>query len=220
MRHQIMDLRKYAQAAYDEIECRRLGPTQQYLGVHRVVRESDVPKIERIDTDRTDNILAFYFPLEGVNFFLEIHVRKDSAEVDSVWIEDGCRAYLTATSASLSYAELTAGLRLAPLAGWSIGDEAPQSRRYKFSHISVEPTPCRAYPLEAKLALLLDELEKDPEGVELLKRQADNTYISVCRYQYVAGNAGLHFEARTIQRIANLGLALDIDAYIQGTPFG
>ncbi len=93
--------------------------------MHEVIFEDGVPKIERVDEDFGENIVAVYFPLKEVDFFLEIHVRKTPIiEVDFVWTENAYRIYLTATSETLTYDELANGLLLKSLEGWSKGDIA------------------------------------------------------------------------------------------------
>lgn len=214
-----MSYQKYIEVARDEVINKRFGTTQQYLWVHEVIFEDGVPKIERVDEDFGENIVAVYFPLKEVDFFLEIHVRKTPIiEVDFVWTENAYRIYLTATSETLTYDELANGLLLKSLEGWSKGDIAKNWHKYTFSRVSFEPIKNCAYYFDKKLDILLDDLEKDFDNVLYLTKKA-HTYISVCRYQYVSWNAWTNLSAKTIKRLANLNLSIDIDTYIQGIPF-
>lgn len=214
-----MDISKYIEVAREEVIKKEFGTTQQYLWVHEVVFENGLPKIERVDDDFSANLVAVYFPLKDVDFFLEVHVRKaPKIEVDFVWTENAYKIYLSVTSKTLTYDELTSKIKLRPLDGWSIGEIGHNWRRYTSSHFSFEPIKNNAYDFEKKLELLLDEIEKDADSILLLWKEAD-IGINVCRYQYVGGNAGTHLSAETIKRLAGLNLSIDIDTYIQWIPF-
>ncbi len=43
-------------------------------------------------------------------------------EVDFVWTENAYKIYLSVTSKTLTYDELTSKIKLRPLDGWSIGE--------------------------------------------------------------------------------------------------
>lgn len=40
--------------------------------------------------------------------------------------------------------------------------------------------------------------------------------LSVCKYQYISGNAGISFDNKLIRRMNNLNLGIEIDTYIVG----
>lgn len=212
-----------AQPCIDKAIAEILNPqfavTKQYLQVNEVEYEDGLPKVERIDLDYEDNLVAVYFPFKNERYFLQVNVRKvPEIEVDFVYTENGNNAYLTATSDTLNFDELCEGLSFEPLCGWSKGDFRKNGKsQYKFSRVSYDPFTSKAYDMERQLRLLLTELEKNAESVKLLAERAE-AYISVCKHQYISGNAGICFDAELIKRLANLNLSVDIDTYIVGNP--
>jgi hypothetical protein len=209
----------YIDKAREEILHPTFEVTKQYLAVHDVEMEDGLPKVERIDMNFEKNIVSVYFPITKEKFFLEVHLKKEpEVEVSFVWTENAHKSYLTATSENLSFEELSAFIKFRPLEGWSKGEPRKIGKgNYTFSRISYKPIKSRAYGLEKQLDLLLDELEKDPEGVRKLAEKS-NAIISVCRHQYISANAGQHFSNELIQRLAKLNLGIDIDTYLVGNP--
>ncbi|GHU10545.1 hypothetical protein FACS1894151_09990 [Spirochaetia bacterium] len=53
--------------------------------------------------------------------------------------------------------------------------------------------------------LVLDELEKDIDGIKKLTEKA-YTIIEICKYQYISGNAGININEKLIKRLNNLNL--------------
>ena len=209
--------KQYIDKALEELKVQSFETTKQYLAVINLFKEGKNPIPARINLKHTENLVAIYFEVPEERFFFVVNLTKDpNIEVQGVWVQSGHRVYLTATSESLSYSQLASFLKLQPLTGWSIGDLRPSGNtHHTFSRISFEPNPMEAYDLEEKLNELLDELEQDKEGLKKLIENS-NAYISVCRYQYVSENAGLHLDQKTIHRLSNLNLSIDVDAYIVG----
>ena len=202
----------YKEKAIEEILNPKFTVTKQNLAINKIEFINGVPKIERIDLNYADNLVAVYFPFKGERYFLRININKSPhIEVDFVNTESGNNTYLTATSYDLTFQELAEDLTLKPLTGWSKGDK-PQ---YIFSRILYEPFVSEAYELESQIDLLLAELEKDADKIRRLTIIA-NTYISVCRHQYINASAGINFSKETIKRLSNLNLSIDIDTYIVG----
>ena len=202
----------YKEKAIEEILNPKFTVTKQNLAINKIEFINGVPKIERIDLNYADNLVAVYFPFKGERYFLRININKSPhIEVDFVNTESGNNTYLTATSYDLTFQELAEDLTLKPLTGWSKGDK-PQ---YIFSRILYEPFVSEAYELESQIDLLLAELEKDADKIRRLTIIA-NTYISVCRHQYINARAGINFSKETIKRLSNLNLSIDIDTYIVG----
>lgn len=208
---------KYIAAARKELLQPTMAITQQYLEVNAVEMENGLPKVARVGIDYFPGQVAVFFPVKDEHYFFEVLVTKsERPRLDAVWIESGHRVYLTATTRKNNLAELEALTALSPISGWSIGDKRGSGRRtYKFTRLVFEPIDNRAYSLEEKLELLLDELEKDTSGVLALGEAAD-AWISVARYQYVGGNAGVNFSKEVIARMQALNLGIDIDTYISG----
>ena len=211
------DLQKYIDKAIEEILNPAFAVTKQYLEVNEVEFVNGIPKVERVDLDYADNLAVVYFPFKGEQYFLQINLEKTpEIKVDFVHTESGNRTYLTATSETLTFDELSKDLPFQPLTGWSKGDFRKNGKsQYNFSRVSYEPFTSEAYEMEKQIELLLTELEKNAENVRQLTEKA-TTYISVCKHQYVSGNAGIHFDIDTINSLSKLNLSVSIDTYIVG----
>lgn len=212
----IVEKEIYLKKAIEEILNPTLEITKQYLEVLEVEIENGKPKVERFEESFNENTFAIYFKIKEERFFLEIHLNKNTSEIDSVWIQNGHRTYFTATSENLSYSELEQILGKEKTEGWSKGELRKNGNsEYTFSRISFEPTKCEAYELNKQLEILLTELEQKKENVRKLSKIA-NGQISVCKHQYISGNAGVSFEKELIERMNNLNIGIDIDTYIVG----
>lgn len=213
-----MNKTQYINKAIEEILNPQFETTKQYLEVCELAMENGRPKVARFSENHYEDVVAVYFEVKDERYFIEVHLTKGpSIEVDFVWTESGHRVYLTARSKDLTFDELSKYIgKFGPLTGWSIGDVREKSTsRYDFSRVSFEPIKNEAYGLDEKLNLLLHELEKDVEGVRELSENS-NAIISVCRHQYISGNAGTGFDIETIHRLNNLNIGIDIDTYIVG----
>jgi len=208
---------KYIEVANQELLTPEFEATKQYLAVMKVETSNGLPKIARINYDASKNIFTVYFCIKNEKFFIAVSIKTQPIiEVSWVWVESGHRVYLTATSKELTYKELAKLITLQPLTGWSKGDFRPNKKsKYDFSRVSFEPNKNEAYELEEKLYELLEKLDKNRKEVIDLSKQA-NAFISVCKNQYISGNAGIHLDLKTIKRLQKLNLALDIDTYICG----
>ena len=207
----------YIDTAIKELEHPTFDITKQYLEVMELEKENELAKVARIDEKQSDSHVVIYFHIKDEKFFIVINVTKEKTiEVDWVWIESGHRVYFTATSAELTFKELSSNLYLSPLSGYSKEEIRPQNqRKYKFSRVSYEPNWNQAYGLEEKLIELLIQLEKDTTGVRSLSKVA-NSCISISKHQYISASAGIHLNKDIISRLNNLNLEIDIDTYICG----
>ena len=211
--------RKYIEIASRELLRPSLASTKQYLEVFEVEMMDGMPKVARVDTRLYKNIVAVWFHVKGERFYLVVNVTKKPAmEADFIWTESGNRAYLIATSDCLSHRELFELITLRPLSGWSINDlKKNRVAREKNSAIIFEPNKSEAYSLEDQLARLLIKIEKDKQGIKALSNKA-TVWIAIWRNQYVDGNFGLQIDVPTINKLHDLGLALDIGTHVSGKP--
>lgn len=206
---------RYIDIATKELLNPTFETTKQHVEVLEVQTKNGEPEITRVNF--SDDHVSVYFKIKNENFFLVVNATKgENPEPAGTWVASGHRVYLTATSEVLSFQELSKVLSLNPLTGWSKGEQRPNGKsKHLFSRILFEPNENEAYDLEEKLSELLTEIEKDRHGIIELVEKAD-AYISVCRHQYVSGNAGIHFDMKTIDRLQKLQLSVDIDQYIVG----
>jgi hypothetical protein len=211
---------KYIEKAQEEIKIKKFAVTRQYLEVNSVSCKDGIAQVGRIDTEREKDSICIYFPIENQEYYLAIYFDKnDDPEVRWVGIEAGNRIYFRATSEKLTFNELAAKTTLQPLQGWSKGDKNGRNNEhyYKFSSLTFDPFPNEAYELEHKLSLLLNELEKDTQGIKDLVLNA-NGYIQIVSYRYVSNFGGIHLDIKTINILNSLGLELDFDIYVDGIP--
>jgi hypothetical protein len=189
------DIQPYIDKAIEEILNPVFAVTKQYLEVSEVAIENGKPKVERVDLYYGENLVAVYFPIKDERYFLQINLETTpEIRVYFIHTENGNRTYLTATSDTLTFEQLSEGLPFRPLTGWSKGDFKKNFKSpYKFSRVSFEPFTSEAYDMNRQLKLLLTELEKNTESVKQLTEKA-STYISICKHQYIDGNAGVYFD--------------------------
>lgn len=215
-----MHYKEYIQIATEEVLNPTFEVTKQYLEICALELEGGLPKVARVNTTYYDknNIVAVYFAVKEERYFIEVHLSKaPDIKVLFVWIQSGHRVYLNAQSDQLTYQELLKLFPLKPTKGWSKGDFMRNEKsQYPLTNMSFEPIKNEAYSLEEKLNLLLDALEPIGDAVRLLTQKAE-VYIAVCRHQYIDANSGVSFDIKTIRRMEQLNLGIDIDSYIVGT---
>jgi hypothetical protein len=198
--------------AIAEIELQTNPNTEQYLAVLQIDQKDGRAKVARVDCSTH----TVYFSISEEDFFFVVTLTEDASKVKGVGIESSNNIYFSATSKTLTFEQLSKLTMLKPLAGWSRGDlRRCGKNKYNFSRLTFNPFPNKAYEFEAKLKLLLTELEKNEQGIKALVDNADG-YIGVCRNQYIEGNIGFHLESETINRLSQLNLAIDIDQYVGG----
>ncbi len=202
--------------AISEIENPTFRATEQYLEVHNIEMENEKFKVVRVDLESFENTSVVYLSIENEPFFLCVYFSKENNEITNIGTENGNQVYLTATSATLTFEQLSKLTNLNELSGWSINDDRKIGKgKYNFSRLSYEPIKNRAYDLDAKLKLLLTDLENDVDGIKKLTKMAD-TIISIHHQQYIDGNEGIYFDIETISRLNKLNLGIDIDQYVFG----
>lgn len=218
MHNENSDIQQYIEIAIQEALNPTFEMTRLYLENNELELVNGLPEVERIDTDLPNGLAAVYLKFrEG--FFLQVNLtRKPEIAVEYVWVESSNAISLTAVSEKKKFDDLAKCLSLSPLKGWSKGDKKQTGdSNYIFTSVSYESATSNAYDMEAKLKLLLTELETDTEDV-LKLTQCSTAHISICRRQFVSGNSGVHFDAETINRLSKLNLSLDIDTIIVGKP--
>lgn len=208
---------KYVSIAIQELGEPTFEVTKQYLQVMDVELENEFPRVARVDLNHTKESVAVYFCIKEEQYFIVVNLSKGHApEVEWVWMESGHRVYLTATSETLGYTELSRYLPFDSLTGWSKGDLHRSGKRaYQFTRVSYEPNENEAYGLEEKLLQLLIDIERSSEEICKLVENS-KAYISVCRYQYISANTGIHLNLDILHRLSSLNLELDVDTYITG----
>ena len=209
--------------AIEEVKTKTLGVTEQFLNIHKIVYENNRPKIARIDTDKVDEAIV-YFYVKDENFFLAVYVdTKPNVSVRWTNTEPYHCVYFRASSDTFSLKELAEFTNLKSTRGRNKGDKKrPNSVTqilWKESTLEFEPNP-EADEFEDKLTKLLDFLEQHKEGVDKLVNNG-NGYIQVYS-SFHNGNTligGHHIDKNHIKRMSKLNLEIDFDISADGNFF-
>lgn len=202
------NIEKYLTIARKEIIKPAFWTTKQYLEVHEVEYENWLPKVARVSLDYYEDVIAVYFKVKDEDFFIDVHITKGkNPELQGVWTESGHRVYLSITSKEISFRELEKLLPFKATKAWI--------HRNKHNFVFFEPITNRAYWLDEKLELLLNDLESKSNELKELTKNA-NGQITVSKDQYISWNTWISFDSKTIRRLSNLNLSIDIDTYIIG----
>lgn len=208
--------------AIEEVEIKSFGVAEQFLNVHKVVYVGNKPKVARVDTDKDDEAIV-YFYVEDEKFFLAVYVDlKPAVSVRWINTEPYHSVYFTASSEALSLEELAQITTLTSTKGRNKGDKRNTNSgkvEWKRSTIDFEPNP-EADEFEDKLTKLLDYLEQDITGVEKLVNSAGG-YIQVYS-SFHNGNTmigGHYINKDHIKRMGKLNLEIDFDISADGNFF-
>ncbi|AZB30756.1 DUF4279 domain-containing protein [Chryseobacterium balustinum] len=203
-----------------EFKEKTLGVTKQYLEIHSPIYADNKLKIDRIDRDRTDNLIIAYLPVLDEKFYFAVYIDTKSNEVISIDTEAYHQVYFRATSETLSSDELKVMTRLTPTELWNKGDLRKSGKsNYTFSNLTILPNP-EPDEFEDKLKKLLDFLEGDKEGIKQLVEKADG-YVQVAM-EIHKGNGmigGHNIDTDNIRRMNDLGLSINFDLYVAGNSF-
>ena len=204
------------QKAIEELKEKSFGVTEQFLDIHEVVYENDMPKVARVDTEKEDGTAIVYFPIKNEKFYLAIYLDTiPQVSVKYVGTENCNRVYLGVSSQKFSSQELTEMTKLKVTKGHSNGDKRG-SVYWKYSKVCFEPNP-EPDEFEDKLKKLLDYLESDKEGIEQLADKAE-VWIQVAQ-EFHIGNTmigGSFIDKECIKRISDLNLSIDFDFFVGG----
>ena len=207
--------------AVAEIEQPTFGVTEQFLEVHQVRRENNIPVAAGIIVSPEEQSAAVYFSVEGEKFYFVVYLSfTDKIEITGVDTEDYYSVYFSATSETLSLAELAILTTLPFPTGWNKGDRRyPNAPPRKFTRLIIEPT-LAPDTFGSKLDKLLDVLEQDVAGIIKLVKQFDG-YVQVAAVFHNSNTTlgGIHLEKAQVRRLAALNLEIDFDLYAEGNLF-
>lgn len=198
-----------------EFKFKTLGTTQQYLEIHSPIYVDSKLKIDRIDRDKKDEIIA-YIPVEDEAFYFAVYIDPTTNEITGLGTEAYIRVYFRAISETFTSQELKVMTSLTPSRIWNKGDLRKYGKsNYTFSCFEILPNP-EPDEFEDKLKKLLDILEQDKIGVKQLVEKA-NGYIQVSMDIHNANGilGGITIDNNDIMRMNNLGLSIDFDLYVR-----
>jgi hypothetical protein len=230
-----IDIKHFKQIADDEINNPQWGVTKQFLEVNTVKKINSEYVYERYSIDnqtityhdiknsRADiydyKEIAFYYEIENEHYFYCIGVDINKNNVARVFTVNATYCYLYAYSDCMTLEEMAKLTKLKYSDGGTKGQKTNRGRGfYSTSWIKYQFARSTSHELEESLNMLLDEIEKDKEGVKYLVKKTD-ACIDIVKYQYVSANAGIEIDNKTIKRLEELGLKIEIDMYIEGERF-
>ncbi len=109
--------------AFEEVETKTLGVTEQFLGIHKLVYIDNTPKIARIDTDKVDEAIV-YFNVKDEKFFLAVYIDTNpNIKVRWTNTEPYHSVYFRASSDTLSLKEISDLTKLTSSRGRNQGDK-------------------------------------------------------------------------------------------------
>jgi|SRR6476469_1275393 len=209
-------------AAINELKTPTFGVTEQFLEIHTIVIEDGQPKVAGLSINDDGSRAAVYFAVTGERFYFAVYLDLDpEPNIRGVDTEDYNSVYFQVVSETMSQEQLAALTTLSATEGWSKGDPRsnPSRTPYTFSSLVFEPTPGPA-PFEDKLNKLLDFLEQDRTGVQVLLEQADaGIQVHTIFHNGNTMLGGVHLDKQHIQRLADLNLEIDFDLYAEGNFF-
>lgn len=212
----MIEVHHHIKMAINEIINPQWKLTKQILSVNKVKIENDLPSLDRYQVSKDEKSLTCFFNIEGERYFLAIIVDIDEEKLHWIYVENGHKCYLTATSEKYNLDELSKFASIEFSDGWSKGDPRKHGKGiYDFSRINYRFHEKESYSLEHILLEVIEQLENDKKGVAMLLKNAD-CVISICRHQYVSANAGISLDENIIRRLHVLKLGIDIDTYIVG----
>lgn len=203
-----------------EFKEKTLGETEQYLEIHNPIYADNKLKVDRIDRDRTDELIIAYLPVLDEKFYFSVYIDTRLNEVTRVGTEAYHRVYFSAISETLSLDELKEMTKLTPTEFWNKGDLMKNGKsNHTFSSVNILPNP-EPDEFEDKLKNLLDFLEQDKDGIKQLVNVAAG-YIQVAMNIHNANGmiGGLNIDTDDIRRMNNLGLSINFDLYVEGNSF-
>ena len=211
---------KVKQIAISEILNPVWGITQQFFSKHEPILIKKVPQIVRIDANREKNTFYVYFPIKDKAYFFVLIVEKVSDKLDIVGVYDEsyARAYLYIESERLDPDSVTNLLNINPTEQKNIGSPRHGGIRTYTKNIWIyEVEKDLPNKLERKLDLLLSKIDPISDIIVDLKTDC---YISINIVSNSFGGYGsingYHFNKNLIQKIARLGIELDMDLYVSG----
>ena len=226
-----MDVEIYKKIADDEIDHPQWGETKQFLEVNSIEKINNEYVYERysIINDsyryydykdapvKIECEIIFYYKITNQHYFFGIGVDIEKKDVTRVFMRNATFCYLSAYSENMTLEEMAKLTKLKYSSGITKGEEIKRGRKgyYQCSCIEYKFTDKTSYEIKESLNMLLEELEKDKDGIKELVEKTEASII-ICKYQYVSANAGIEIDRKTIKRLNELGLDINIDMYCEG----
>lgn len=200
---------EYLRLAVNKVREMQADATDRFLAYDNVRMVDGEPYVARTDCDAADGSVIVYFSLENKSYFLAVRMESlPQVQIQNVYIEAGSEAYLICFSTTHPLSDLLSATQLSPTEQWDMDAGGGSSGMY----IKV-PLPL-ADNVDDNISLLLNTLEQDAAGVRQLSALA-NTFIQVHWYACAKAMPMFRLNSATLERMANLKVAVDVDILIQ-----
>lgn len=178
---------------------------KQLLGDLRLRRVDGNPQIERVDTDESDGSVIIYFVIANRSYFLAVQVDSiPEIKLHGISFAASNDCYLVSFSTTLPLEKLRPMTCLIPTDEWSMDNETSSSG------LTIQTTMPLANRLDNNLAILLDLLEQDVEGIRQLASHA-TTFVQVYWRGPTQNLPPIRLNPTILQRLADLSLTLNIN---------
>ncbi len=210
-----MDIDIIKQIAIGEVLNPTFELTKQYLQSNCLCFENNLPYIEDVEINKDKNTAAVYFPIKKEQFYFVIYV--ENLEVEWMGMSAGNRVYLFANSEEISTEQIVDFLGFEPTEKWNMNDPIGCNSNFKHKNngIMYEPIHKMTGEVETKLGNLLDNLLPYKEAIIELSHKA-SIEIQVTYYGHKDQMWGINLDAKTIKKLSELELAIDVDLYAGG----
>jgi hypothetical protein len=229
-----MDIENYKKIADNEIDNPQWKLTKQYLEVNEILKINNEYIYERYSihkkhgyyftkesNDKIEynfDVITFYYKIKKYEYFFCVEINIEKKVIEWIYMRNSTYCYLSADSENMTLEEMTKLTKLKHSSGATKGQKEYRGKKeitYKTSWVKYRFTNETSFEIEEALNMLLDKLENDKEGIKTLAKKT-NANIVFCKYQYVSANAGMELDIKTIARLNDLNLGINIDMYCEG----
>lgn len=214
---------KIFKAAIAEIENPLRPSTKQLLNVMEIkVDRNNLPIVKHLEIDNKRQKAIVFFEVKKSSFYLQIHLNLEN-KIEVIFADTAPYISINLSFSSTEYPlhQLIEKTKLTPSETTKIDDIVflgkNRKSKSKYNDITFigDEKPSQ---IEEKLIQFIHFLEKDKIGIKkLIQMTGDKTLFIIFIYHISNGNfSGLYFSSHIIKRLADLGLQITFDLYVEG----
>jgi hypothetical protein len=213
-----MQIDEIKRVAIEEVKSSNFRATKQFLGANKLVYINGAPVIEDVIIRGSEDPAEVYFPVCGEEYYFVIYVAlSPKICVHFMSMSAGNRVYLNVASEELELPELISMFGIQPTSTRVKGSKRKfGSMTYDHNGFEFEPIQKKTGEVEEKLKILLDALIPNREKLRQLPCSISHC-IEIAYYGYKDQMWGVHLDSEIIKRLADIGMAIDVDIYASGS---
>jgi hypothetical protein len=213
-----MQIEEIKSMAIEEVQNPTFQLTKQFLGANKLIYVDGLPVIEDVIIRESECSAEVYFPVCGEDYYFVIYMTlNQQISVHFMSMSAGNRVYLNVSSEELELDELINIFGVQPTTTRAKGSKRKfGSMTYDHNGFEFEPILKKTIEVEDKLKILIDALMPSREKLQQLPSSISHC-IEISYYGYKDQMWGIHFDSELIKSIADLGMAVDIDLYANGS---